>query len=163
MKKIRFLFLLFAAMFCSNVLYAQTYLMNSENNVVLFSITESNKIYLGDVRGDNSQYMGEFEKNTFKLPPKFFKNTSYKNAYLAYLDGNTGVLVLRDKPGWLNEDIVRIYKGETEIYNSDWKLYNKKVGNEVFSPEGKLISQYTGPVPDKIHAVISFLTIMMPY
>ena len=146
MKRIRFLILLFAAMFCSNVLYAQTYVINSDSTKVAFTIGKSNEFYLGDARVENV-YLGRFEGDEIKIP--LFKNAvlSYRNNKL-YIDDNiTPLLKIVDDKIYLTND------GQTYTYAF------KKVNNKVFSSEGKLVWLYSGHVPDKFHALIAFIVV----
>ena len=153
MKRIRLLILLFAAMFCSNVLYAQTYVKEAESNEVLFTIGESSEIYLGDVRGEKHLLMGKFEGNNIKLPEIF------RNSVISYINGTLYF------DGKYNDPLIKIVDGKTYLNKTGkaWNLSNKKVGNNVYTSKGELLMQYTGPVPDKIHAVITLILATMAY
>ena len=147
MKRIRLLILLFAAMFCSNVLYAQTYVTSPDSTIVIMTIGESDNIYAGDYRGTKYKYVGKFEGDEIKIP-LLKKVLSYRNGELYLKDNNNlpPLLKIIDDKTYFTID-----GGETYTYAL------KKVDNKVFSVDGKLVWLYSGLVPDKIHAMIALL------
>ena len=154
MKKIRLVLLLLATMFCSNVLYAQTYVINLAEKTVAFSIDESKGIYVGDIRGEKSTYLGKFEGDEFKMSSDFDNIVlSYKNGYL-YLKGQ-------------NAPFLKIEEGKTYYTKENhegWTLINTMEGNKMISFNGILnglpMLEYTESVPDKTHAVVIFYLIL---
>ena len=145
MKKIRLVLLLLATMFCSNVLYAQTYaIMNDAKKTVAFTIDESKGIYAGDIRGEKSVFLGKFEGDEFKMA------SQYNNVVLSYKNGCLYV-------NGVNDPMFKMEEGKTYFRNDNkgWTFHNAIEDNKVFF-EGKLMWEYTESVPDKIHLVLIF-------